>query len=237
MQFTTGPAYRAVSARSASVRASGAGTSNSPATRHTWAPAAGQTAPTTPRRYSGGTPAPTVARVDPRLRGAAFHEVGHAVVATVLGGRIATAQLTPDDTTTAGHCTFAVLPAAHDPAITFAGPYAEAYGAVGGPPTVRKVRDTLLRNHQDHASLVAAGDPRPAEVPRIVGTCWEAIDGLARLLYREMTISQADVDTALGLPNAERDPEAREHALAAIRAGSIPGTFEVTSPGLTDWKL
>ncbi|WP_158635080.1 M50 family metallopeptidase [Tsukamurella asaccharolytica] len=182
-------------------------------------------------------PTPTVARVDPRLRAAAFHEVGHAVVATVLGGRIHRAVLTPDDPATAGHCSYDDLPAAHDPAITYAGPYAETYAAVGGPPTARKVRDTLLRNHQDHASLVAAGDPRPAEVPRIVATTWQAIDGLARLLYREMTISQADVDAALGLPDGERNPEAREHALAAIRAGSVPGTFEVTSPRLTDWKL
>lgn len=238
MQFTTGPAYRAVAtpprtnpapARSATVRAGVAGTSTSPGTRRPAAPTA--------RRYNGGVPAPIVARVDPRLRAAAFHEVGHAVLATVLGGRIHRAVLTPDDPATAGHCSYDDLPAAHDPAITYAGSYAECFGAVGGPPTVRKVRDTLRRNHQDHASLVAAGDPRPAEVPRIVGTCWEAIDGLARLLYRDMTISQANVDAALGLPDGERDPEAREHALAAIRAGSIPGTFAVTSPGLTDWKL
>ncbi|GAB3135285.1 hypothetical protein GCM10027289_28730 [Tsukamurella serpentis] len=84
---------------------------------------------------------------------------------------------------------------------------------------------------------MAAGDPRPAEVPRIVATTWEAIDGLARLLYRELSIGQADVDAALGLPDAERDPDAREHALAAIRAGAVPGTFSVTSPGLTNWKL
>lgn len=233
MQFTTGRAYRAASPRSASLRASAAAGSSTRAAPRTTA----RTVPTA-RKYSGGVPAPTVARIDPGRRALAHHEAGHAVVATVLGGTVTKAYLLPDDdpSSDGGRCYVTNLPPHAEAAYFYGGSFAEAYAAHGGPPTPAHVRRVVLANTRDHAALVAAGDPRPSDVPRIISTCWQSIDGLAKKLYTEGTIGQPDVDTALGLPDAERDPEARAHALAAIRAGSVPGTFEVISRD-SAWKL
>ncbi|WFP26904.1 hypothetical protein P9A14_10690 [Gordonia hongkongensis] len=77
--------------------------------------------------------------------------------------------------------------------------------------------------------MTAAGDTRPADVPRLVASCWAAITYLANHLQMNGTATQTDVDAALQLP---RDDEyGRAHALAAIRSGSVPGTFTVTPPG------
>nr|WP_197505672.1 hypothetical protein [Gordonia sp. LAM0048] len=110
----------------------------------------------------------------------------------------------------------------------FSGPHAESFYLAGGPPTLAALR-RVLDGSEDYAAMTAAGDPRPAEVPRLVANCWAAITLLANNIYTRGSATQADVDAALLLPRDDED--GRAHALAAIRSGSVPGTFTVTPPG------
>ncbi|GAA3715854.1 hypothetical protein [Gordonia hankookensis] len=75
--------------------------------------------------------------------------------------------------------------------------------------------------------MTAAGDPRPAQVPRLVVNCWASISLLANRLYTGGSATQADVDAALQIP----DDDGRAAALAAIRSGSAPESFTITPAG------
>ncbi|MGV9858532.1 hypothetical protein ACWDTD_07750 [Gordonia sp. NPDC003425] len=51
---------------------------------------------------------------------------------------------------------------------------------------------------------------------------------LANHVYMNGSATQADVDAALHLPADDQD--GRGAALAAIRSGSVPGSFTITAP-------
>lgn len=166
----------------------------------------------------------------------ATHEAGHAITATVLGDTVGSVTLTPEHPTIAGSCALSTerFAGINHAAIAFAGPYAESYWRHGGPPTSAVLRRVLANGgREDDKVIVASGEPRPPEVPRLVASCWGTITGLARHLFIHGSATQDDVDAALFLPNREYEPEAREFALASIRSGRVPGSFKVVPAALT----
>lgn len=161
------------------------------------------------------------------------HDAGHATAATVFGDTVGTVTISPDHPTHAGRCDLAAEQFAglRRPHIAFAGPYAEAMWRHGGPPTSAVLRRVLTASgRDDERVIVAFGEPRPAEVPRLVASCWASITGLARHLFINGAATQADVYRALWLP--EHEPEARAFALASIRSGRAPGSFKITPAAL-----
>ncbi|PZT86298.1 MAG: hypothetical protein DI630_35255 [Gordonia sp. (in: high G+C Gram-positive bacteria)] len=52
--------------------------------------------------------------------------------------------------------------------------------------------------------MTAAGDTRPADLPRLVASCWAAITYLANHPQMNDTATQDDVDAALQLPATTR---------------------------------
>lgn len=162
-----------------------------------------------------------------------IHEAGHAIVASVLGDTVGSVTLTPDDPRHAGLCTLAAeqFPGAHRAAIAFAGPYGEAFWRHGGPPPSSVLRHLLATaGRDDDRVIVASGEPRPPQVPRIVANCWGSITGLARKIFIDGEATQTDIDRALFLPADE--PEARSFALASILSGRAPGSFKVIPAAL-----
>lgn len=77
--------------------------------------------------------------------------------------------------------------------------------------------------------MTAAGDTRPAQIPRLVASCWPSITYLAHQLYINSTADPATVDRALQLPRD--DDDARTHALSMIRSGSAQGSFTISPAG------
>ncbi|UAK38815.1 M50 family metallopeptidase [Gordonia bronchialis] len=158
----------------------------------------------------------------------AVHESAHAVVATVLGHEVNGVTLNGDNRT--GTCTitqrFGGAPSAE---IAYAGIYGEAFYLSGGPPSTATLRAVLTRQSRDERAMTAAGDPRPAQVPRLVVNCWASISLLANRVYTNGSATQADVDAALQIPCDDED--GRGAALAAIRSGSAPGSFTITPVG------
>lgn len=187
-----------------------------------------------PARTAAAPPTPETSTMTPAQRGRyalAVHEAAHAVAATVLGHRIREVKLgsDPKHPTRNGWCAYSTKFSNQDrAAICYAGPFAEAFYLHGGPPTAAAIRRALDFS-EDYAAMTAAGDPRPAEVPRLVANCWASITLLASSIYTRGSATQADVDAVLQLPRDDED--GRAHALAAIRSGSAPGTFTVTPPG------
>ncbi|QTI66869.1 hypothetical protein [Gordonia polyisoprenivorans] len=160
----------------------------------------------------------------------AIHEAAHAVIATIYGGEISSAVLTPDDPDSGGRVTYKTTFTDQRRAdICFAGPYAEAFARHGGPPTSRGLRLQLDRHAFDARAIRESGD-HSGQVPRLVANCWGSITGLAHQLYTDGKISQPDVDRALFLPLDDAD--ARSFALANIRSGATPGTFGITPAGV-----
>lgn len=162
----------------------------------------------------------------------AVHEAGHAVVATVLGETVGSVTVTPDHPTRTGNVSLATerFAGAHHAQIAHAGPYAEAYFRQGGPPTSALLRNLLASGgREDYAVMTAAGNTRPAEVPRLIANCWDSITSLAEHLMINGSATQADVDASLQIP--DNDDDGRAAALAVIRSGSAPGSFTITPVG------
>ncbi|MDV7174231.1 hypothetical protein R4144_12765 [Gordonia amicalis] len=163
-----------------------------------------------------------------RQLGHAVHEAGHAVAATIFGGRIERAELEPARTT------YAHVPAERWAEITFAGPWASARYAAGGPPSSMHLRAAMAEHQSDAHALTAAGDYRPREVPRHLSTCWGGVIALARRIYVEGSAGHEDVLAALQLPTDRGDDLGVE--LASIRAGSWP--VSILRPAEGDaWRL
>ena len=175
---------------------------------------------------------PSMAPAQRTRYASAVHEAGHAVIATVLGETVGSVTVTPDHPTHTGNMSLATerFAGAHHAQIAYAGPYAEAYFRQGGPPTSALLRNLLASGgREDYAVMTAAGDTRPAEVPRLIANCWASITSLAEHLMINGSATQADVDRALRLPRDDQD--GRHHALAVIRSGSAPGSFMISPPG------
>lgn len=78
--------------------------------------------------------------------------------------------------------------------------------------------------------ITASGEPAPLSVPRLLVDCWESVRNFAGTLYINLTAAQDDIDTALHIP-LDADEPTKNHALALIRSGSVPGTFKVSPVG------
>lgn len=164
-------------------------------------------------------------------RTTAIHEAAHAVITTVLGHRVRKVSIgtDPQHPHRNGSCAYSTRFADQDrAAICYAGPYAEAYHLHGGPPTSAAIRRALA-DTEDYTAMTAAGDTRPAHVPRLVASCWDSIIYLADHLLINGSAAQADVDRALKLPRD--DVDGRHHALAVIRSGSTPDPFTIAALG------
>ncbi|GAA2552088.1 M50 family metallopeptidase [Mycolicibacterium diernhoferi] len=145
--------------------------------------------------------------------GTAFHEVGHAVAAVVLGGRVHRVIVGEQ-----AHTEHDPLPGL-DAGITYAGPWAEARWELGRPPGPADMRRALARNSSDDRTLCAAGGPHQGvHIVPLLERCWPSVKALAKGLYFTGTASHAEVCSALGLsPGDDGGPSSV--ALALIRSG------------------
>lgn len=162
----------------------------------------------------------------------AVHEAGHAVAATVLGGRIHSAVL-------GGGKTFGVLgKTIHDevppgawPSVVYAGPWAEARWLEGKRPSQRLLFRILDGSgHLDSKALCAAAEANvyadtTAEVrltvPPLIERCWPAVVSVAQVLHRQGEARHDDVLAALGVTDGGGLSSVQ---LAGLRSGcrSVP---------------
>lgn len=163
---------------------------------------------------------------------ACVHEAGHGIVARVLGHSVSgvTLTLTADASPQAVCEVVQRFGGRPDPAVAYAGPWAEEFWRNNGVPTSAGIRRSLARNANDAAMITASGEPAPLSVPRLLVDCWESVRHLAGTLYVNLTATQDDIDTALRIP-LDADEPTKNHALALIRSGSVPGTFKVSPVG------
>lgn len=162
-----------------------------------------------------------------RLR-AAVHEAGHAVAATVLGGRIHTAVV-GDGTAQGvlGRTDHDEVPAGYWPMITYAGPWAEARWLARGRPTLHHVSDVLATTgHLDDRALSASGGhTEGAQVVPVLERCWPSVVTVAQKLILDGEVRHEDVCAALGLTDGGGSGS---FELALIRSGNAPGTLRVS---------
>jgi hypothetical protein len=155
----------------------------------------------------------------------AFHEAGHAIAATALGGRIQAAVVSDGRTFgLLGKTVFDVLPEGQSPSVTYAGPWAEARWRAGRRPTQRELFAALDRNSCDDGELSRSGGSfMGAGVVPLLERCWPSVAQLAAQLWTNSEVRHEHVCAALQIP--ERD---NGFHLSLIRSGSAPGSFTVT---------
>jgi hypothetical protein len=164
------------------------------------------------------------------------HEAGHAVAATVLGGRISTAVVFDRETAVVCHGkeTPMLGKTVHDevptgtlPMITYAGPWAEARFLAGARPTHRDLSSVLnATGHLDDKALCAGGGYREgAPVVPLLERCWPSVVTVAKRLLRDGEVGHEAVCAALGLTDGGG---CTSYELALIRSGCAPGTFTTT---------
>lgn len=166
-----------------------------------------------------------------------FHEAGHAVVGTVLGGEVSTAAVFAVDKYAKqprqGVTKFADLSTGREPAVALAGPWAEARWNIGGQrrPTLREVERVLgARGREDRRAITAGGatvSDHFAELSVLMDRCWSPVVTLAQKLHSDREIHHEDVCSALGIPINDNG-----HHLSLIRGGAPPGSFAVTPPAV-----
>ncbi|MCH9735715.1 MAG: hypothetical protein K0U78_14385 [Actinomycetia bacterium] len=159
----------------------------------------------------------------------AVHEAGHAVAATLLGGRISMACVGTFGGYALGETRHSHVPAGAEPSILFAGPWAEARWLTGRRPTPRDMY-RVLDGHgcRDYTALQASGGTAAASsVAVLLERCWPSVIELAKRLWHPGIARHTEVCAALGLSS---DPDTRAVELALIRSGSAPGTFAVSTP-------
>lgn len=159
----------------------------------------------------------------------AFHEAGHAVAATLLGGRISMAVVGSDGRDGAlGETHHAHVPEGAMPSILFAGPWAEARWRAGRRPSSRELY-RVLDGHgcRDYRSLQASGGTAAASarMPVLLERCWPSVVTLAQRLWHPGIARHADVCAALSIPTGDNG-----HERSLILAGSAPGSFTTTKP-------
>lgn len=177
-----------------------------------------------------------VARPDAAVRSRlARHEAGHAVMAVLAGGQVATAEVfsepvtDPDGWSKGGECQCAPMNLAveqQQPLIAAAGACAEAVWEHGEQASSRHV-DELLAGQKDGQFLrrwaltagVAPSNSVVYEVLPLVRRCWPAIESLAVQIEEHGEISHKHVVKALGLSS---NHELHPFELANIRANLRP---------------
>lgn len=135
----------------------------------------------------------------------AIHEAGHAVMGTLLGGRLHTAVVAEGATFgLTGETVFDELADHFTASTAYAGPLAEARFRFGPTPRVDQVWAVLDGcGSRDQTAIVAAvGVSRPpnsAMIAKQLTTCWSSIATVANRLYFEGEVRHADVCAALGV--------------------------------------
>src|SRR3954470_8777059 len=139
-----------------------------------------------------------------RLR-TAVHEAGHAVAATVLGGRIFRAEVCDGRTFgVLGKTVHDHVPEGSWPSIVYAGPWPEARWVAGRRPTQRDMFGVLATTGRlDDKALSASGAfTEGARVVPLLEWCWPSVVSVARKLLRDGEARHEDVCTALGLSDS-----------------------------------
>ncbi len=104
----------------------------------------------------------------------AFHEAGHAVAATLLGGRVNVAVVSDGRTFgLLGKTLYSAVPGGGRPSVLYAGPWAEACFRAGRRPTQREMYAALDRNScDDHELSRSGGYFMGAGVVPLLQRCW-----------------------------------------------------------------
>lgn len=149
-----------------------------------------------------------------------IHEAGHAVAATLLGGRIHTAAVADSRVWgVSGQTVHDDVPDGSWASVVYAGPWAQARWRAGKRPTQREVYDVLARAAQrDDRALLASGG-LPAVDQRLTGLlsrCWPGVVRVAQKLHRDGEATHTDVCAALGLTDGGGPGSLQ---LANLRAG------------------
>lgn len=144
----------------------------------------------------------------------AHHEAGHAVLAVLVGGQVACAEVFPagqtDDKGKDGYCQYIPPNLAvkqYEPLIAAAGAAAEAIWEHGPRATAQQADQRLIGSDATflrHCALTAgAGAGHTVspitEVLPLIARCWPAIESLAARLSRHEQVSHKHVVKALGL--------------------------------------
>lgn len=162
----------------------------------------------------------------------AIHEAGHAVAATVLGGRIRSAVLSDGRVFGInGQTVHAEVPEGTWPSILYGGPWAEARWLAGRRPSARQLYAILDGSgHLDRRALCAAaaadvyGDTSAEArlaVPTLLERCWPSVISVAQTVHRAGEARHDDVCKALGITDGGGLTSTQ---LANLRAGlrSVP---------------
>jgi hypothetical protein len=163
-----------------------------------------------------------------------IHEAGHAVVATVLGGRIRSAVLTDGRVSGVnGQTVHAEVPEGTWSSILYGGSWAEARWLAGRRPSQRQLFAIMDgTGHRDNKALCAAAaadvygySDTSAEarrrVPPLIERCWPAVITVAQKIHRDAEARHDDVLAALGITDGGGLSSTQ---LANLRAGlrSVP---------------
>jgi hypothetical protein len=162
----------------------------------------------------------------------AVHEAGHAVAATVLGGRIHSAVLADGRVFgIRGKTVHAEVPDGGWPSIVYAGPWAEARFIAGGRPSQRQVFAILDGSgHLDSKALCAAAaadvysdaaTEARLTVPTLIERTWPAVIAVGRKIHDDGEARHDDVLAALGVTDGGGRTSVQ---LAGLRSGcrSVP---------------
>lgn len=165
----------------------------------------------------------------------AHHEAGHAVLAVLVGGQVACAEVFPAGQTDTegkdGYCQYVPPNLAvkqHEHLIAAAGAVAEAVWEHGTRATAQQADQrltgsdaTFLRRCALIAGAVHTVSP-VTEVLQLVTRCWPAVESLAARLSRHEQVGHKHVVKALGLSN---DYTRHPFELNNIRIGlqQVPG--------------
>lgn len=169
----------------------------------------------------------------------AHHEAGHAVLAVLVGGQVACAEVFPagqtDDEGKDGYCQYIPPNLAvkqHEHLIAAAGAAAEAIWEHGPRATAQQADQRLIGSDAKflrHCALTAGAGRTVSpitEVLPLVARCWPAIESLAAHLSRHEQVSHKHVVKALGLSH---DYTQHPFELNNIRSGlrAIPNQRDV----------
>lgn len=153
------------------------------------------------------------------------HEAGHAVAGVVLGARLRSAAVSLSRVDgLAGLTSFDHRdhPQWHDPAIAYAGGYAQARFRAGGhrQPTARALSAVFSTSGcHDAAMMSLAGGTHLGHGARnLVDRCWPAVIRVAQHLHREREARHADILAALNVTDGGGRTSVE---LAAIRSGAV----------------
>ncbi|MCV7377939.1 hypothetical protein BST11_21005 [Mycobacterium alsense] len=155
----------------------------------------------------------------------AFHEAGHAIAATLLGGRVNVAVVSEGRAFgLLGKTVHDQVPGGGWPSILYAGPWAEARFRAGRRPTQREMFTALDRNSCDDRELSrAGGSVTGAGVVPLLERCWPSVAKLAGRLWQHSDVRHEHVCAALQIPASDNG-----FHLSLIRAGTAPGSLKVT---------